>query len=230
MLTNKGLVEHVKMALNEQWGYVWGTFGDVLTENLLQEKLKQYPDGVGKYEDFIRHNWLNKRTVDCIGLIKSYLWWTESGPEYNPATDFCADNAFYDAKEKGRFDEFPKTDMPGLCLWKDGHIGVYIGNGKVIESHGTEYGVIQTPLTGEGSTAWTNWLKYPNIKYEEEIVMEDKTYIEIIQEVSDGNVTQWLKGIALAEAMAKDDSNLGDLEIFRFLPLLIEKIYRKYNV
>jgi hypothetical protein len=230
--TNKGLVEHVKMALDEKWGYVWGTFGDVLTENLFKEKLKQYPKGVGAYKDFIQENWLNRRTADCVGLIKAYMWWDidYDEPEYNPATDVGADGMFAMANEKGTISSLPIRDMPGLCLYKDGHVGVYIGNGQVIEAHGTQYGVIQTPLQGEGATDWTHWFKCSFIKYEEVAVVEEKTYIEIIQEVSDKSATQWIKGIALAEAMTKEDGNLGDLEIFRFLPLLIEKIYRKYNV
>lgn len=225
---NKDLVKHVKMALAEKWGYVWGTFGNVLTPALFAEKLQQYPKGVGNYKDFISKKYVGKRTADCVGLIKSYLWWTENGPEYNPANDIGANNFYYDSKEKGTINSFPIVDMPGLLVWKDEHIGVYIGNGQVIEAHGTMHGVIQTPLKGQGSTSWTHWCRCPNMKYEEAIVVEDKSYIEIIQEVSD-NPTPWIKGIALATAMAKEDGDLGDLEIFRFLPLLIEKIYHKYG-
>lgn len=44
----------------------------------------------------------------------------------------------------------------------NGHIGVYVGNGEVIEAQGTAYGVVKTQLSGRG---WTKWLKIPNIKY-----------------------------------------------------------------
>lgn len=73
--TNMGLVAHAKKALSEKWGYVWGTYGMILTNALFEQKLKQYPDDVGNYRDFIKNNWLSKRTVDCVGLIKSYIWW-----------------------------------------------------------------------------------------------------------------------------------------------------------
>lgn len=226
--TNKGLVEHVKMALAEKWGYVWGTFGNVLTENLFQEKLSQYPKGVGMHKDYIRDTYMDKRTADCVGLIKSYMWWENGEPEYNSATDVGADGMFAMANEKGLLSISPIKNTPGLCLYKDGHVGVYIGDGQVIEAHGTRTGVIQTPLKGAGSTNWTHWFKCPFIKYEEAIVVEDKNYIQIIQEVSD-SPTPWIKAIALASAMVKDDSDLGDLEIFKFLPVLIEKIYHKYS-
>lgn len=162
-LTNLGLVDHCKKALNEHWGYVYGSWGQILSEALLQSKLKQYPDNVKQYESFIRNNWIGKRTVDCVGLIKSYLWWTESGPVYNPKTDVSANGMFNAAKEKGPLNTIP--EIPGICVRKDGHIGVYIGNGQVIESKGTKYGVVQTPLKGVGANSWTHWLKCPFIEY-----------------------------------------------------------------
>ncbi|WP_051571639.1 hypothetical protein [Ruminiclostridium cellobioparum] len=175
-LTNLGLVEHCKKALNEKWGYVYGTFGTVLTEPMLQSKLKQYPDNVRQYESFIRSNWLGKRSADCVGLIKSYLWWTPTGPVYNSKTDKSANGMYEAAKEKGMINTIPET--PGMCVRKDQHIGVYIGNGLVIESKGTKYGVVQTPLTGVGATAWTHWIKCPYIEYE--VVDELKEALEYI--------------------------------------------------
>jgi hypothetical protein len=72
------LVTYVTNAWNSGWGYVWGTYGQVLTPELLQYKLTQYPDGVGKYADFIRANWLGRHTADCVGLIKGYHEFTVS--------------------------------------------------------------------------------------------------------------------------------------------------------
>ena len=68
------LVTYVTNAWNSGWGYVWGTFGQVLTPELLQYKISQYPEGVGDEADFIRSHWLNRRTTDCVGLIKGYGW------------------------------------------------------------------------------------------------------------------------------------------------------------
>jgi hypothetical protein len=39
-------------------------------------------------------------------------------------------------------------------VWKDGHIGVYIGNGVVVESRSVEWGVVRTFLK---DWPWTNW-------------------------------------------------------------------------
>lgn len=49
---------------------------------------------------------------------------------------------------------------------------------------------------------------------------------QIIESHTD-NPVEWKKGINSLVRIAKDDSTLGDLEIFKFLPALIEKIYNR---
>ena len=159
------LVVYVTNAWNSGWGYVWGTYGQVLTPELLQYKLTQYPDGVGKYADFIRANWLGRHTADCVGLIKGYGWLSTDTMTIDYGThgmpDIGANEMFYNATRHGGIETMP--DTPGLAVWKPGHIGVYIGNGEVIEAMGTKYGVVKTQLEGRG---WTHWLEVPYINYE----------------------------------------------------------------
>lgn len=166
--TTKNATDLVTYAINAYesgWGYVWGTFGSVLTEGLFQAKLEQYPDGVGNYEDFIRDNWVGKRTTDCCGLIKGYGWLDPETMSINYGTngmpDLGANQMYYNASESGTIDTIP--EIPGLAVWHDGHIGVYIGNGYVIEAMGTKYGVVKTQLEGRG---WTHWLKIEYINYD----------------------------------------------------------------
>lgn len=71
---NKDLVAYVTQAYENNWGYVWGTYGNVLTQAVFDYKLQQYPEGVGNHAQFIRDNWLGRRTADCVGLIKGYAW------------------------------------------------------------------------------------------------------------------------------------------------------------
>ena len=159
------LVIYAIHAWGSGWGYVWGTYGNVLTESLLAYKLEQYPDGVGNYEDLIRANWLDGRTTDCVGLIKGYGWLNAETMEIQYGThempDIGANQMYYNAMESGAIDTMP--DIPGLAVWHDGHIGVYIGGGQVIEAMGTKYGVVKTELAGRG---WTHWLKIPYINYD----------------------------------------------------------------
>ena len=137
----------------------------MLTPELFQYKLTQYPEGVGQYADFIRNNWLGKHTADCVGLIKGYGWLNADTMEIEYGTngmpDIGANQMYYNATRKGTIDTIP--EVPGLAVWKSGHIGVYIGDGQVIEAMGTKYGVVKTQLQGRG---WTHWLEIPYINYD----------------------------------------------------------------
>ena len=75
--------------------------------------------------------------------------------------DIGANQMYYNAKESGPISTMP--DIPGLAVWHEGHIGVYIGGGQVVEAMGTKYGVVKTELAGRG---WTHWLKVPYINYD----------------------------------------------------------------
>lgn len=161
---NLDLAAYAVQAWENGWGYVWGTYGNVLTPSLFDYKLQQYPDGVGKYADFIRNNWLNRRTADCVGLIKGYGWLDTNSLEIKYGTngmpDYGANQMHQSATESGTMDTMP--DIVGLAVWKQGHIGVYIGNGYVIEAMGTKYGVVKTELA---KRSWSGWCKIPYIDY-----------------------------------------------------------------
>ena len=168
---NLDLVKWSEFAADKGWGYVWGTYGTVLSPDFLESKIIQYPDEVGGKEDFIRENWLGKRTADCVGLIKGYSWYDTASQMTilvsNGMPDIGADTMYENATEKGTIDTIP--EIPGLAVWKEGHIGVYIGDGKVVEAYGTTSGVIRSELANGG---WTHWLKIPYITYLEQ---EDAT-------------------------------------------------------
>ena len=168
---NLDLVKWAENAADKGWGYVWGTYGSVLDNSLLDSKITQYPEEVGGKEQFIRDNWLWKRTADCVGLIKGYSWYDAETQKTllvsNGMPDIGADTMYENATEKGTIDTIP--EIPGLAVWKEGHIGVYIGNGKVVEAYGTTTGVIYSELADGG---WSHWLKIPYITYLEQEVSE----------------------------------------------------------
>ena len=159
------LVAYAIHAWESGWGYVWGTYGNVLTDSLFDYKLEQYPDGVGNYEDFIEANWLGGRTTDCVGLIKGYGWLDPDtltiGYATNGMPDYGANQMYRSASVSGTIDTIP--EIPGLAVWCDGHIGVYIGDGEVIEAMGTKYGVVKTKLADRN---WTHWLEIEYISYD----------------------------------------------------------------
>ena len=166
---NLDLAAYAIQAWENGWGYIWGTFGQVLSEGVLAYKMEQYPE-IKNDEAFIRATWLNKRTTDCVGLIKSYGWFdpntmtitygTNGMPDYNADSMYAAAEA--NGTDYGTMDAMP--EVIGLALWKPGHIGVYIGNGYAIEAMGTHYGVVKTQVQGRG---WSGWCKIPYIQYYE---------------------------------------------------------------
>lgn len=164
---NLDLVKWAQMAYDNKWGYVWGSHGNVLTANELKRLEKTFGSHVTDKEEYIKSHWLGRRTSDCVGLIKGYGWYDETSGTIKYGTngmkDVTADGMFNAAVEKGTINTMP--DIPGIAVWHQGHIGVYIGNGYVIHAANSYDGVIKTPITSSG---WTHWLKVPYINYIEE--------------------------------------------------------------
>lgn len=175
---NLDLVTWAEEAYKKKWGYVCGTFGSILTEDFLRVKIGQYPNQVAKYEDFIRENYVNRRTCDCIGLIKGYGWLnSETGAVIYGSNDMpdISEDAMYEvATEKGTIDTMP--DIPGLAVWHEGHIGIYVGDGYSIHAANTKAGVVKTKVEYSG---WTHWLKIPYIEYLETEGLDGETNSDI---------------------------------------------------
>ena len=155
--TNIGLVEYAKEQLGKPYWY--GCFGQTSTATLYQYKKTQYP----KYytaKDYQKQ--YGQRVHDCIGLIKGYLWSDSSNdlPKYNSKQDVSADGMLYKCKKYGTISTIP--ELPGVLVFMKQHVGVYIGNGYVIEARGHAYGVVKTKLS---KRSWTSWGKCPWIEY-----------------------------------------------------------------
>ena len=88
--------------------------------------------------------------------------------------------------ERGLLETMP--DVPGVLVFMPGHVGVYVGNGKVIEARGHAYGVVQTDLNKRG---WKEWGKLDWIEYTGENTMfeagQAKEAIEYL--VKQGRIT-----------------------------------------
>ena len=125
--TPAGLVKHAQKALNEKWWYVWGTFGNVLTESLLESKAKQYPTYNGGANKAIHRKHLGQTACDCVGLIKGYCMWNDAmdKPVYRSDLDYNTGMMYNAAKVKGPIGTIP--DRAGICVYMQGHVGVYIG-------------------------------------------------------------------------------------------------------
>ena len=171
-LNNVDLVAFCQEACDDQWGYVWATYGKMLSAVKLDELAEQFPDEVGQEKTFIKQNWCGHRTADCAGLIKAYFWYDHSTGEivYELAgyEDKRANELYEEATEKGTLDTIPET--LGLGVWHDGHVGVYVGNGYVIHANGTHRGVEKQLLS---ETKFTHWFEIPGIQYIETAESEE---------------------------------------------------------
>lgn len=161
--TAQGLVEYCRAQIGRP--YWWGTFGQIATEALYTGKRAQYPSDYTA-GDFPSQ--YGQKVHDCVGLIKGYRWCdTPDGkPTYNMAQDVSVGGLFDQCIEKGDIATMP--DVPGICVFRGdmGHVGVYIGNGKVIEAMGHAYGVVETKLRERGWAFWgkPDWLDYSGEK------------------------------------------------------------------
>ena len=155
--TNIGLVEYVKNQIGLPYWY--GTFGNISNEILYKNKKQQYPKYYTANDYVLQYG---KRVHDCVGLIKGYLWsdTLTSEPKYTPAQDVNANGMLSICTEKGDISTIPEIE--GILVFSHQHVGVYIGNGYVVEARGHEYGVVKTKLSSRG---WKNWGKCPWIKY-----------------------------------------------------------------
>lgn len=158
MKTNIGLVEYAKAQLGKEYWY--GTYGSAASESYYKAKKRQYPS---YYLWSYKAEWAGMKVHDCVGLIKGYLWSlspTDSKPKYNGAQDVSANGMKSRCEVKGKIKTMP--EVIGLLVFYDGHVGIYEGNGKVLEARGHKYGVVRTSLNAR---PWKEWGYCPYIEY-----------------------------------------------------------------
>lgn len=163
MKNNIQLVEYCNKLYNAGARYWFGTFGQIASNNLWKVKKQQYPSMYKSSRDKqIKKDIEEGRIVtDCSGLIKGFMMTRDNGQiVYTPSLDLGANTYYNRATEKGTIKTMP--DIPGLAVWKEGHIGVYVGNGEVIEARGFDYGVQKYKLSDR---PYTKWLKIPGLEY-----------------------------------------------------------------
>ncbi len=143
--------------------YWYGTFGQIASAALLESKKKQYPAQYTSDRISTYRQQFGKQVFDCSGLIK-YILMTEGETKtlsYIPALDYSADSFYQKAPKKGNISTLP--EVPGIALHRPGHIGIYAGNGKVIEARGFAYGVVKSEIKDRG---FQHWLYIPHVDYE----------------------------------------------------------------
>lgn len=157
--------------------YWYGTYCNPCTTSLLNGKTRQYPEHYtdkrrSTYEKHIKQG---KTCTDCVGLIKGYHWEKDGEIKYkrDGLPDKGAKGMWNAAKIKGKISD-GMPEIPGMLVWTktQGHIGVYVGGGMVVEARGFSYGVQRNSLA---KRAFTHWGLDPYIPYtaEEEKLARD---------------------------------------------------------
>ena len=103
------------------------------------------------------------RGFDCSGLLKFYVMGGFDRIYYNFMVDLNSASLLAVSPRKGTIDTLP--EVPGICLYMEGHTGVYEGDGSVIESTPNARfgnGVVRTRLSDR---PWTHWYEMPWVDY-----------------------------------------------------------------
>jgi len=152
------IVAFVMKAAAENWGYVLGGQGEIYTKELAEKWGNRKRSGKTLYY-FVSQcaPWFGRKIVDCSGLIVEAM--RSGGASYY---DRSANTFRAQFVESGSIKSIP--EIPGLAVWRKGHIGVYVGNGKVVEARGYKYGVVTTNVFDRG---WSLWGKLRDVDYTE---------------------------------------------------------------
>lgn len=140
----------------ERYGYVLGGQGETYSKELAQKwgAVKRCGKSAAYFtRDCAR--WFGRRIVDCSGMIVEAIRAYDKGHEDSSANKFRREFA-----KSGRISSIP--ELPGVAVWKSGHIGIYIGGGYVIEARGYRHGVVLSELS---SQAWKEWGYIDGITY-----------------------------------------------------------------
>lgn len=173
-MTAEQAVEYFKNALAEKWGYIFGQSGAMWTESDQKQKVNYMVKNFGsdwkksadakanKYYNSAKlgSKWIGHRVADCSGMfVGLYRKYGLSIAHVSTTiyTQYCG--------KKGKLtDSLKKTLLPGTAVFTGDtesnhpHVGLYVGNGKVIEAMGVDAGVVTSNLTA------SKWKWYGQLK------------------------------------------------------------------
>ena len=165
MIKAEALIAKFRQALDEHWGYIWGTAGEKWTAEK-QKELEKTTDANRAQGRQYGSKWIGHRVADCSGLF-SWAFRQLGGTIYHGSDTmyrkYCVN--------KGELNKGKRTDRgtlkPGTALfvWNGSsysHVGLYAGNGIVIEAMSTLKGVTTTKVT---AGKWTHWGELAGIDY-----------------------------------------------------------------
>ena len=166
-ISTSALIAKFQQALSEGWGYIWGTAGETWTA-AKQKELEKTTDPDREKGREYGSKWIGKKVADCSGLF-SWAFRQLGGYMYHGSNTMW--NKYCTAK--GSLKSGKRTDgaelEPGTAVFtynakknNRGHVGLYIGNGWVIEAQGTKAGVVRSKVT---NSKWVEWGELKGVDY-----------------------------------------------------------------
>ena len=165
MIKAEALITKFQQALEEKWGYIWGTAGEKWTAEK-QKELEKTTDANRAQGRQYGSKWIGHRVADCSGLF-SWAFKQLGGTIYHGSDTmyrkYCVN--------KGELSKGKRTDRgtlkPGTAVfvWNGSsysHVGLYAGGGIVIEAMSTLKGVTTTKVT---AGKWTHWGEVTGVDY-----------------------------------------------------------------
>lgn len=234
-MNNKEFVERiVDVAKNYKTLYVMGCFGSPMTPS---NKVR-YCNNHSYNKQQARQEMINKASTDtfgfdCVNLIKGILWgWTgDKTKTYGGAT--YASNGVPDVSADGMIAKclsvstnFSTIEV-GEVVWVPGHIGVYIGNGLVVEStpswkNGVQITSCNCTMAGYNRRNWSQHGKLPYITYEKEKNKKLETGNDIVWELMNGKHKVRIDDVIRAvKALDKAKTNQEFMSLYWILYKLV---------
>lgn len=147
------LVRLIRQPLEEKWGYIWGTRGQVWTQASQNAATR---DMTVKYGQ----KWVGRRVADCSGL---FVWaYQQHGVKIYHGSNTIYNK--YTTEVRGVVGGSVSI-RPGAAVFQVSngrrtHIGLYVGDGKCIEARGTQAGVVESDLS-----RWDEWAELADGDY-----------------------------------------------------------------
>ena len=164
-IASSDLVSLFRYALENNWGYIWGTAGVEWTK-AKQAALEKTTDADRANSRKYGSQWIGHMVADCSGLF-SWAFAQLGGYMYHGSNTmwdkYCTSHGelINGVRDDGR-DLIPGTAIFTHSSEKRGHVGLYIGDGLVIEAAGAKQGVITSKLTDK---KWVEWGELKCVDY-----------------------------------------------------------------
>ncbi len=177
-----------KIATEHKTVYAWGMFGSVITKTRVEGKAKQYPSWytLQKVNSVFAPLYGASPAVwgfDCVGLVKAVLWGWNGDESKTYGGAVYASCGVPDVSTEGMIGLCAgvSADMSSIAvgefLWLPGHCGVYIGDGKVVESTPAWENGVQ--ITALGARNWRKHGRLPYVEYDKAEGVKNTVTIEL---------------------------------------------------